>query len=322
MKKFVVNAVLALAVAAAPGLARAADTVKATISHKDVFDSVFPHHALEAGFFKEQNLDVSFIYAAGGAETVQTTATGSVNIATPASVHSVIAAYAKGAPVRIVGSQIVGSPDLYWYVRTDGPIKKAEDLNGKNIAYSRPGSVSHMLIQNYAKQLNIKPNLIAGGGLPAVRTMLMTGQVDSAWGAVPFAIDGVRKGELKILFSGDDIKATRDVVSRVTIANADYLKSHRDVVRRYQIAYQKSVDAIYANLDGALKRFAEDNKLEPETVREASRYFGDKATHLIAPLKSLDEAVKQAVEFGLINEPLTEAQKKELVDIVYDPSKG
>jgi NitT/TauT family transport system substrate-binding protein len=322
MKKSAILAALAILAVAAPGLARAADALKVTVSHKDVFDAVFPHRALEQGFFKEQNLDVSFLYAAGGAETVQTIATGSVNVATTASVHSVIAAYAKGAPVRIIGSQIVGSPDIYWYVRTDGPIKKVEDLDGKNVAFSRQGSVSHMLIQNYAKQIGIKPNLIAGGGLPAVRTMLMTGQVDAAWGAVPFAVDGVRAGELKILFSADDIKATRDVVSRVTIANADYLKGHRDVVRRYQVAYQKSVDAVYADLDSALKQFAEDNKLEFETVRQASKYFGDKTTHLIAPLKNFDEAVKQSVEFGLINEPLTEAQKKELVDIVYDPSKS
>lgn len=307
--------------AALSGAAHAADAVKVTISHKQVFDSVFPHRALEQGFFKEQNLDVSFIYAAGGAETVQTTATGSVHIATPASVHSVIAAYAKGAPVRIVGSQIVGSPDLYWYVKADGPIRKPEDLNGRNVTYSRPGSVGHMLIQNYAKQLDIKPNLIAGGGLPAVRTMLDTGQADAAWGAVPFAIDGVRAGKYKILFSGDDIQATRSVVSRVTIANADFLKNNRDVVRRYQVAYQKSVDAVYADLDGALKQFAEDNKLEFETLKQASKYFGDNESHLIAPLKNFDEAVKQALEFGLIKEPLTEAQKKELVDIVYDPSK-
>lgn len=316
----IIGAALALAVGAASGAARAADAVKVTVSHKDVFDSVFPISAQEKGFFKEQNLDVSFVFATGGAETVQTIATGSVQIATTASVHSVIAAITKGAPVRIIGSQIVGSPDLYWYVRTDGPIKKSQDLDGKNIAYSRLGSVSHMLIQSYAKQIAIKPNLIAGGGLPAVRTMLMTGQVDSAWGAMPFAIDGVRTGELRILFSGDDILATRDVVSRVTIANADFLKSHRDVVRRYQIAYEKAVDTVYADLDTALKRFAEDSKLEFETVRQASRYFGDKEKHLIAPIKNFDEAVRQTLEFGFIGEPPTEAQKKEMIDIVYDPS--
>jgi len=315
-------ALAAIVAALSGGAALAADSLKATISHQAVFDSVFPTNALEKGYFKEQNLDVSFLFAAGGAETVQATATGSTQIATPASVHSVIAAYAKGSPVRIVGSQIIGSPDLYWYVRADGPIKQPKDLDGRKIAHSRPGSVSHMMIQNYAKQLNIKPDMIAGGGLPAVRTMLMTGQVDAAWGAVPFAMEGVRTGELKILFSGADIEATRDVVSRVTIANADYLKTHRDVVRRYQIAYQKSVDAIYADFEGALSRFAAANKLDPADVRQASRYFGDKATHALAPLKNLDEAIRQTMEFGLIKEPLTEAQKKELVDIVYDPSKN
>jgi NitT/TauT family transport system substrate-binding protein len=310
----------ALVAAVVPQAASAADALKVTVSHQAVFDSVFPVQALESGFFKEQNLDVTFIFAAGGAETVQTTATGSVQIATPASVHSVIAAFAKGSPVRIVGSQIIGSPDIYWYARTDGPIKKPQDLDGRKVAHSRPGSVSHMMIQSYAKQLNIKPEMIAGGGLPAVRTMLMTGQVDAAWGAVPFAMEEVRAGQLKILFSGDDIAATRDVVSRVTIANADYLKANRDAVRRYQIAYQKSVDAIYADFKGALRRFAEANKLDPEDVLHASKYFGDKATHELAPLKNLDEAIRQTMEFGLIKEPLTEAQKKELVDIVYDPN--
>ena len=51
--------------------------------------------------------------------------------------------FAKGAPIRIIGSEIVGSPDLYWYVPTNSPIRKVEDFNGKTVAYRLTGSSSH-----------------------------------------------------------------------------------------------------------------------------------------------------------------------------------
>ena len=315
--KAIVAFVLALTMATA---AHAADALKVTVSHLVGWDGVFPAIMKEKGFAKEQNLDVTFINAGGGSETIQTAATGSVQIAIPAAVHGTIAAYAKGAAVRIIASALTGSGDTYWYVKADSPIRRAEDFNGKAVGYSRPNSVTHMLLQNFAKERGFTPKLVSVGDYPAARTMLMTGQLDVAWAVSPFAMDTVKAGQVRIVASGDDIQAARGVVGRVGIANADYLKNNRDVVRRFLVAWDKTTSYIYGPaFDEVALWFGKQNGLEPDVSRMASKYFGTNEDRAVMPIKHLDVAHKQALEFGFIKEPLTEAQLKQLVDIVYEP---
>ena len=301
--------------------AAAADSIKIAISHPTTWDAVFPAIAAKKGFFKEQNLDVSMISATGGSDTVQVLTTGSVQFTTPTAVHAVITAYQKGAPIRIVANQLTGAPDIYFYAMAAGPIKKSADMNLKKVGYSRPGSVTHILIQNYMKENNLKAELISTGGMPASRTMLETGQIDVAWGASPFALDGIRAGTYRLMFSGDDVKAAKPVVNRVTCTSADILKNNPDLVLRFITAYQKAVDFVYGpSMNEALAMFAEANKMELAEAREAVKFFGDKKAHDLAPVERFEDAVNQAVEFGLIKEKLTDAQVKELVQIV-DPRK-
>jgi len=41
----------------------------------------------------------------------------------------------------------------------------------------------------------------------------------------------------------------------------------------------------------------------------------------LAPIGNLEGNVRLAVEYKMLSQPLTEAQMKELVDIVHDPRK-
>ena len=50
-----------------------------------------------------------------------------------------MAAYAKGAPVRIIGAEATGAAD-YWYAKASSPIKTLADTNGHTIAFSTNGS--------------------------------------------------------------------------------------------------------------------------------------------------------------------------------------
>ena len=318
MKKILAGlATVVLAISALSTPASAADSIKVAVSHKTSWDAVPTTIAQEKGFFKEQNLDVTFIAASGGSETVQTVATGTVQIVANASVHAAIAAYAKGAAIRIFASQVTGSPDVFWYVKADSPIKKSEDLDGKNVTYSRPNSVTHMLIQNFAKEKKFTPKLLSGGALPAVHTMLMTGQSDAAWSVAPFAAESIKKGEVRILFTGDDVTAAKSVVSRVSLVNADYVKNNRDVVRRFQVATQKALDHIYGTeFDATVQWFAKLNDQDVDAIRRVAKMFGSKGQRTLVPIQRFDEAVNQAVEFGLIKEKLTEAQTKELLTVI------
>ena len=89
--------------------------------------------------------------------------TGSQDVVWGNGVLGVVSAYAKGAPVRILGSNIRGVQDLYWYVKTDSPIKSFKDLNGgKQMAYSRPGSTTDLAARFIAAAQNIKAKIRIG----------------------------------------------------------------------------------------------------------------------------------------------------------------
>ena len=64
---------------------------------------------------------------------------GSVDLGFAVGTQGAMAAYAKGAPVRIIGAEATGAAD-YWYAKASSPIKTLQDTNGRTIAYSTNGS--------------------------------------------------------------------------------------------------------------------------------------------------------------------------------------
>ena len=60
---------------------------------------------------------------------------GSVDLGFAVGTLGAMAAYAKGAPVRIIGAQATGAAD-YWYVKASSPIKTLKDTTDKTIAFS------------------------------------------------------------------------------------------------------------------------------------------------------------------------------------------
>jgi hypothetical protein len=60
-----------------------------------------------------------------------------VDVACGGGIESVIGAYSHGAPLRITGSEMIGSPDTYWYVPSNSPSKSLADASGTTISYSR-----------------------------------------------------------------------------------------------------------------------------------------------------------------------------------------
>src|SRR3979409_2166981 len=76
-----------------------------------------------AGIFKKHGLDLDILYTQGSGETQQAVISGSVDIGVAAGVMGVLSAYSKGAPVRVIGAEQTGLPDMYFYVLASSPIK-------------------------------------------------------------------------------------------------------------------------------------------------------------------------------------------------------
>jgi hypothetical protein len=76
------------------------------------------------------------------------------------------------------------------------------------------------------------------------------------------------------------------------------------------------IDWMYANRDEATKMYAALNKISPEVARQSIEFY-DRETLAFAPIKGFDESVRQAIEGKFIDSPPTEAQIKNMIDIVY-----
>ena len=79
------------------------------------------------------------LYTSGSGETLQPVIAGSVDLGLAVGTLGAMAAFSKGAPVRIIGAEATGAAD-YWFVKTSSPIKTLKDLNGHTIAFSTAGS--------------------------------------------------------------------------------------------------------------------------------------------------------------------------------------
>src|ERR1700692_899852 len=128
-------ATVAFLSSALPALAD--DQVKLTIGQRGNWDTAISHLGDKAGIFKKHGLALEMIYTAGSGETLQPVIAGSVEFGLAVGTLGAIAAYSKGAPVRIIGAEATGAAD-YWYVKGSSPIKTLKGLHGRGDATSTP----------------------------------------------------------------------------------------------------------------------------------------------------------------------------------------
>lgn len=288
-------------------------TVRVAIPQKGLFDTTMPTIMAEKkGFLKAEGIKLEIFWSRGGAETVRVVTAGSADIGLATGTESVITAFVKGAPVRIISAEITGSPDLFWIVRADSPFKTIKDLDGKSIGFSRPGSSTHMVIQLAAQHYKIKPKLVPVGGVPDSFTAVMTKQVDAGWSSPPSLLDRIDKGEIRIVFRAADLETTKNVTMRVNFANADFYEKQPQVVKGFLRALKKSIDHMYSHPKEAAALFAEFNKF-PLAVAEAGIKFFPKEALALSPVSRVDFSIDLALKGKKIPKAPTSKELKKLI---------
>src|SRR5271170_4876423 len=132
---FVAIAALLLASAASAQTALTVGKASATS------DAIIPVNVGDQlGIFKKHGLALTIIDFGGGSKMAQAMAAGSLDIGDGAGTE--MAFVAKGAPMIAICESTGPAPFLGVGVPYDSPIKKLEDLKGKLIGVSSPGSFS------------------------------------------------------------------------------------------------------------------------------------------------------------------------------------
>ncbi|HZT27578.1 MAG TPA: ABC transporter substrate-binding protein [Pseudolabrys sp.] len=308
----------ALVVAWSAGAAFAEDTVKLAVGQRGNWDTAISEIGQRVGIFKKHGLNLEIVYTRGAGETQQAVISGGVNIGIAAGVMGVLSAYAKGAPVRIIGAEATGAKDLYWFVKEDSPIKSLKDTDGKILAYSTNGSSTHGIVTAFMKQYNLKAKPTAMGGPAANLTAVMSGQIDVGWAAPPFGLDQLDKKEIRIIATGNDADAFKGQTVRVDVVNADYYKANKDVVVRYMQAYRETIDCMYRD-EKCLNAYAEWLNIPlSKAKRTRDGFFPPEALNPDKVI-GLDTIVKDAVELKFTASPLT---KEQLADLVQIPPRS
>jgi NitT/TauT family transport system substrate-binding protein len=305
--------VAALAVTALP--AHADDVVKLTIGQRANWDTSIAQLGTKAGIFKKHGIEVEMVYTSGSGETLQPVISGAVDAGVAVGTIGAIAAFAKGAPVRIIAAEATGAAD-YWYAKTSSPIKKLTDLTDKNtIAFSTRGSSTDSIVRAFIDENKLKVKAITTGNPSATLTAVMTDQVDVGWASPPFGLKEIDEGKTRVVARATDAALVRGQTIRVVVANADALAKRKDVFDRFMKAYRETIAYMYSDNPQVIKDYAEFAGVSEPVARRVRDDFFPRT--LVEPdeIHGMDSLLAEAVTLKFIPAPLTKEQVGELVKI-------
>ena len=254
------------------------------------------------------------IYTSGSGETLQPVISGSVDLGLAVGTLGAMAAYSKGAPVRIIGAEATGAAD-YWYAKNPA-IKTLKDTNGHTIAFSTNGSSTHSVVRAFIDEFKLDGQAASHrqSERDAHRRDDRPGRRRLGRAAIRPEGNGGRQ---------DPPRRARDRCRRwcagrrsaSLVANADALVKRKEVIERFMKAYRESIDYMYSANPQVMKDYAEFARVsEPMAKRVRDEFF---PKSLVNPdqIHGLDSLIPEAVNLKFIPAPLTKEQIAELIQI-------
>ena len=291
-----------------------AETLKIASPIRGSWEGAIPELGQQQGIFRKHGLDLDILYTQGGGETLQVVISGAVDIGLSAGTAGVFGAYAKNAPVRVIGASSTGSRELFWYVPAGSPVQSMRDANGRSIAYSTNGSSTHLSVLRFISDYGLNAKPVATGDASSTRTQTMSGQVDIGWSVAPINLDPLEAGEIRLVGRASDVARIRGQTIRLQITNAQNLAQKKDAIVRYMKAYRETLDWMYADPE-AVKRYIAFSKLSERAVNRMLKDFIPKESLQTEKIMGIDESMQDAIQFKFIAAPLTADQLKELIQI-------
>ena len=292
----------------------AMDSLKLAVGAPGNWDTCVAEIGKRAGIFDKYGISLEMLFTNGGGETMQAVISGSVDIGIGAGTAAAMAAYVKGAPVRILLAGTTGTNDLFWYVPANSPIKAFSDTNARTVAYSTNGASTHTTLLALIDTFKTSAKPTGTGAAAVTLTQAMTGQVDVGWASPPFGLKQIRSGEIRVIARGSDAPSTRDQTVRVHIVNAQALTNRKDVFERFARAYRESLAFLYDTPDG-LRLYSEYAQIDLDLAAKIRDDFMQKAALNPDRVSGIDAITKDAIGFKVLQKPLTDAELNDLIQI-------
>jgi NitT/TauT family transport system substrate-binding protein len=316
---FALCAVVVLMCAAAAGRSQEAaelDILRVVLGQPGTWSASAPALGEKAGIFRRHGLALEIVGVPAGGRPGHVVMSGSADLGVGIATAPVLRAYAKGAPIRVIGANFTGASDLYWYVRADSPIKRLDDVSDDTtIGFSAAGSPSHHVVLGFIQELRLKGLPTASGTETATLAQVMLGRIDVGWAAAPFGLQEMADGKIRILANGNHVPSLRTQTVRVDVVNANTLRARHDAIMRFVRAYRETLDWMFSSPQ-AVEMFAAEFKVGPELASITREKFQTREAMRNDRLSDLDAVMADAVALKFIDRQLS---KEEVADLVRIP---
>jgi NitT/TauT family transport system substrate-binding protein len=265
----------------------------------------------QLGYFKAEGLNVEISDFAGGAKALQALVGGSADVVSGAYEHT-INMQSKNQWIQAI--VLMGrAPQIAMGVSTKAlpNYRGVDDLRGKRIGVSAPGSSTNMVSNLVLSRAGIKASDVSyvGVGTSAgALTALRSGQIDAICNTDPVMTMLEQKGDVRIITDTRTLKGTQEVFGGPMPAACFY--THGDFVRSNPNTCQALANAIVHGLKWLQTAGPSDIiKTVPE-----SYLLGDRALYLASFNK-----VREAISLdGLLPEEGAKTALKALAS--FEPS--
>jgi sulfonate transport system substrate-binding protein len=266
---------------------------------------------LPRGLFDKWGVKCEVTTIAGGSgEVVKALETGAIDVGVCMS-SAVILARAKGVDVGIASTISSGNAlSMLVFVAPDSPIKSLNDLRGKKIGITKPGSLTHVNVILLRKALGLKSTELVEvplGSLDAMLAALKKKEVDAALWTHEVALTLEERGEVRLIkpSTSELYPKLPKMPGTVLAVSSKFAKEHPDAVKKVIGAFLE-----------ASKIWNEDSQLAYKilTGKEAYGYSDSVARYMYEFVKftndgsistsAVEELTRLLVEAGAIKEPL------------------
>lgn len=217
--------------------------------------------AKEKGFYGQEGLDPDFLLMRGFL-AIQGLVAGEADFSV---LSSVILGSVRGLDVKMV---MVMDDKPLAFTAAKPAIKSVQDLKGKTIATTGPGSVSDSIVRRSLRHYGLDPGkdvtIVAMGGTPDRIKALEAGTIDAAIFSDIYALIVRKKGFNIVMEDGKIVPVPWDTIG----TSGKLIREEPDLVRKFVRATMRGMKYLPGNKEDGVKAIAKYTKLEVTLLRE------------------------------------------------------
>lgn len=252
------------------------ETTDISVSIMKTTDLAPFHLAMKEGFFTDEGLNIKYVDAPSGGESVGKLVSGEVDISYSSYTPFFLAESRKAAQdkggIKIVADAAAAGPGSTMVVATpNSSVKSVKDMAGKRVAVTATGTISDLLVMSTMKTSGIDFKSIkwVPTPFPATAATLKQGNVDAAFVTEPFIQDAMKNAGAQPIFD-TAVGPTADMPVAGWGSTGNFVKDNPNTIAAFQRAMQKGTDLALSDRSLVEPLLVEFSGVDEDTAKMAT----------------------------------------------------